>query len=522
MPDFSNSDGDVFLVKLERMIDRGALLSRYSRTSNLDIRDVYLKEFENDSKRGEDFYRRVFLEYGDESVAELVTAQVAIQNVSNILTKIIEEQRIGLSYLEKSSRYVSYSKKSGGAYLFCAPDSIGIPADLAGDYNELCNGLFEFYEQCLSPAQEFFKRKWPKESLLFPDREGNEVLYGALNGQDAESAEKSYRSAIRARALDDLRALLPASTKTNVGISGNGRAFIYLIQRLKSLNLPEARRVADSLYRELSIELPELMNAAINRYGERQISYMSEELEMVNPVEKHQSLPVCSFIDWDREPSSAFRVAAILQFQRTGEDLSTIMREMQNRGYDEVRDLLVKYSSKRSGRRDKVSRAYESCNYFLQVAVNFGAFRDVQRHRFLSISRPPLTPYNGYTVPEFFKSDPATLERFNGLMEEAAKLYGRIRHATGHNVAQYVIPFAYVHPVSINANVRELIHFCELRSTPQSHYDLRNLSRIIYEGIKERTPAVAAGFRFVDTAEYALGRLRAEQRKEIKLRDMDR
>ncbi len=522
MSEFSNSDGDVFLVKLERMIDRGALLSRYSRTSNLDIRDVYHKEFERDSKRGEDFYRRVFLEYGDESVAELVTAQVSIQNVSNILTKLIEEQRIGLSYLEKSSRYVSYNKKSGGSYLFCPPESVGIPMELEEDYRKLCNDLFEFYDRCLLPAQEFFMKSWPKENLLFPDAYGSEVPFSELKGGALETADKSYKSAIRARALDDLRALLPASTRTNLGISGNGRSFIYLIQRLKSMETPEAQRIANSLFRELSEEFPELMNAAVNRYGEKQIQYMKSEAEAINPLGLAQNPPTCRFIDWDQEPSAAYRIAAILRFQETGQDLSSIMDKLNQKGYDEVISILNHYSEKRKGRRDKVPRAFESCQYFLQVAVNFGAFRDVQRHRFLSITRPPLTPYNGYTVPPFFKSDEETLEKFKSLMEQSKALYGRIREKAGHFVAQYVIPFAFVYPVSIVANARELIHFCELRSTPQSHYDLRELSRTIYEGVRERTPVVSGAFRFVDTGEYALGRLRSEQKKELKLRNLER
>ena len=108
---FSNFDKNIFLINLESQLDRGALLSRYSRTASLDIRDLYSKEFENNESRGRDFYRRVFLEYGDESVAELVNIQLSIQNVSNITAKLIEESRIGLSYLEKSSRYVRYRKQ---------------------------------------------------------------------------------------------------------------------------------------------------------------------------------------------------------------------------------------------------------------------------------------------------------------------------------------------------------------------------------------------------------------------------
>lgn len=108
---FSNPDKRVFILKMENQVDRGALLSRYSRTSSLDIRELYRKEFQENPDRGKKFYERVFLEYGDESVAELISIQIGIQGISNIVTKLIEECRVGLSYLEKSSRYVSYEKK---------------------------------------------------------------------------------------------------------------------------------------------------------------------------------------------------------------------------------------------------------------------------------------------------------------------------------------------------------------------------------------------------------------------------
>jgi len=128
---FSNEDRDVFIIKTDRMIDRGALMSRYSRASDPDIRSVFHREFEGNQKRSADFYRRIFLEYGDESIAELVTAQVGIQNVSNVISKVIEEIRIGLSYLEKSTRYVAYDRKVDGHYLFMQAEKIGLSGEAA-------------------------------------------------------------------------------------------------------------------------------------------------------------------------------------------------------------------------------------------------------------------------------------------------------------------------------------------------------------------------------------------------------
>ena len=123
---FSNSDKQLFLINLKSQLDMGALLSRYSRTSNLDIRDLFYREFSENEKRGREFYERVFLEYGDESIAELVNVHMGVQNISNLLVKLIEETRIGASYIEKSSRYVRYDKKVDGKYLYLPFESTGI------------------------------------------------------------------------------------------------------------------------------------------------------------------------------------------------------------------------------------------------------------------------------------------------------------------------------------------------------------------------------------------------------------
>ena len=114
---FSNVDDSVFAVITPKQVDRGALMSRYSR-SDKSMRKIFLDEFLQNENRGEEFYNRVLLEYGDDSVAELGEAQIAIEGLSNIAVKKIEDRRIGLSYLEKSSRYVAWDKKINGEYKF--------------------------------------------------------------------------------------------------------------------------------------------------------------------------------------------------------------------------------------------------------------------------------------------------------------------------------------------------------------------------------------------------------------------
>ena len=291
MDEFSNTDDDVFLVRTRRMIDRGALLSRYSRTATLDIRELYRKEFENDERRGTEFYKKVFIEYGDESVSELVTAQMAIQNVSNVVSKRIEEVRVGLSFLEKSSRYVRYDRKVDGNYLFARPEKIGISGQVAAEYTEVCNLLFSTYAELYEPMLETIRKMYPIEEMDFLSPELKKNLpYGNLTEKDRTIAKKSYDSSVRARSLDDLRFLLPASTLTNIGVSGNGRSYIELIRKLKHSGDIESEALARKIYSELLKEFPGLIENSMSARSE-EIARYEDEVARITAMELHGKVP---------------------------------------------------------------------------------------------------------------------------------------------------------------------------------------------------------------------------------------
>ncbi|MEE8255249.1 MAG: FAD-dependent thymidylate synthase, partial [Nitrosopumilaceae archaeon] len=223
---FSNADDSVFAITTPRQVDRGALMSRYSRTDK-SMRRVFIDEFLKNKNRGEEFYNRILIEYGDDSVAELGSAQIAIEGLSNIAVKKIEDRRIGLSYLEKSSRYVTWNKKVNGKYKFYRDMQI-IKSKFADQYLEACNLDFDVYSKNIEPMIAYVREKYPIEKYTFKDSTGKEKLFSKLKDEiDIKSAQIIYRGSTKAKALDILRGLLPASTLTNVGIIGNGRAFEY-------------------------------------------------------------------------------------------------------------------------------------------------------------------------------------------------------------------------------------------------------------------------------------------------------
>ena len=519
---FSNGDKDVFLVKIDSMIDRGALLSRYSRAASLDIREVYRKEFEGNTARGKDFYKRVFLEYGDESIAELVTAQMAVQNISNILTKAIEDLRVGLSYLEKSSRYVRYDRKVNGRYLYLDPEKAGIPENCREDYISSCDSLFDFYADNYEKALKFYGEKYPIDSIIFNESGVGPQHIDDFDAEERKSAEKSYTSSIRAKALDDLRYILPASTLTNLGISGNGRAFINLIQKLKSTGLPEALKIADSIYAELEQELPELINSAVSKHGMELIRYRKDlsTLQVDLLGQETRKLPEVELMQYDDDQQALKKSLSVFAFSNGKVDLASAFKGISSKRNDELTAIVEKLAALRQNRRHKLHRAFESVTYLFQITTNYGAFRDLQRHRFISINRQPLSDRFGFDMPPFFEETDLK-DEYTSLMSNASEVFRKIEKSSSRSHAQYVIPYAYRYPVSAMMNLREATFFCELRSTPQAHPDLRKIAIDIYGEICRVNPSLGQLMKFVDQGEYSLGRLKSEQSKERKLKDLD-
>ncbi|RMF30756.1 MAG: thymidylate synthase, partial [Candidatus Nitrosothermus koennekii] len=261
---FSNLDKQVFIITTPRQVDRGALMSRYSRSTK-SMRRIFLDEFLNNPSRGEEFYNKVLIEYGDDSVAELGLVQIAIEDISNIAVKTIEDRRIGLSYLEKSTRYVRFDQKVNGRWKYY----IDYTLEKYKEYKEACNLAFEIYSKLIEPMIDYIKSIEPIGSMKFKDSHTNEeVPFVRLKDQeDIRAAERAYNASIRASALDILRFLLPASTLTNLAIAGNARSFEYLLSILYASELGEERNIADMLYDELNRFLPAFFKRVNSRYG---------------------------------------------------------------------------------------------------------------------------------------------------------------------------------------------------------------------------------------------------------------
>ncbi len=517
--EFSNNDRNVFIINLKRQIDRGALMSRYSRAHDLDIRTLWEREFKNNPERGEKFYERVFVEYGDESIAELVNAQVGIQNVSNVVTKIIEEGRIGLSYIEKSSRYVSYLDKRDGRFLYLDAAKAGLPESLWDVYEEGCDFLFETYAAVLKGVTEELYNTYPIEKMKF-EFQGKEYSYDEIKDQYGDIVRKAYESAVRSRGLDEARYLLPSSTLTNVGVSGNARAYIRLLYRLLSSQLPEARNIGMELKNEITPYFTKLIDSMDKDYGKQQLEY-ERSIASSSFIEQEGYFgEEVRLLKFPKDEESGKSLVSAYLFQRSNLDYIAI-EDKVNSSEIKVSPIINELANTRKNRRNKVGREAENLIYSFEISTNFGAFREIQRHRTMTIIRKPLTVKFGYQVPPTVLKNERLLELFKDAMKRSAEIYFKIREYD-MNLAQYAVTFAHIYPIYMVANLRELIYFTELRSTPQAHFDLRRISQNIHRQIEKVNPSISPLFKFVDHNEYPLGRLKAEVRKEKKIKELEK
>ena len=519
---FSNVDDSVFAITTPKQVDRGALMSRYSRT-NKNMRRVFLDEFLKNKNRGEEFYNRVLIEYGDDSVAELGSAQIGIEGLSNIAVKKIEDRRIGLSYLEKSSRYVVWNKKINGKYKFYEELTI-MNSKFADEYIESCNLDFDVYSKYIESMIDYVREKYPIEKYSFKDSSGNNKKFLQLkNETDIKSAYVIYRGSTKAKALDILRGLLPASTLTNVGITGNGRAFEYLLTILFSSDLEEERSLASKIKKELDSTIKSFVRRSDDQYGKILQKYLQSLKNTALSLSKKYArgnIPKNSLtrlVFYEPENKAQDKViAAIFYEQSPSIPFHKILSNVKKMNSNKKNQIIMSFAKLRKNRRHRPPRAFELVNYTFDLINNFGMFRDFHRHRALTLERQLLTTEHGFSMPKEI-----TLlgmdKDYNDCMYKSKEVFEMIRKKYPLQ-AQYVVNFAYNYPYFMHLNLREACHLIELRTIPQGHSDYRKVAQLMYREIKKVHPNLSKILKYVDTKEYDLERFESEKRTEEKKR----
>ncbi len=505
---FTNIDRPVFALRNLPEVVKGALFARYSRSAK-SLRRLFLDEFldqvgggagqrEVGVERAEKLYERVFSEYGDDSVAQLGGVHLACEYSSNILTKVLEWGRL-MAYLEQSTRYVPYTDKIGGRWRYL------VPAELDGHplrqlYVDTLDRAFDTYARWIDPLQDYYRKRFPK----------------------AESdSDFVYRSTIRAKALDSLRGLLPAATQSNVGIYGTGQAYETLLLKMRVHPLQEVRDYGDEMLRELRKVIPAFLKRVdqVDRGGVWS-RYLSETRERTAAVatrllegEQPEARPEVVLSDFDPEGELKVVAAALYSVSALPDDqLMAVARRMTDQ---ERSELLRAYVGERSNRRHKPGRAFERTSYRFDVLTDYGAFRDLQRHRLLTIEWQHLSPVHGYVTPEAIE-EVGAFDDWRRVMDESASLYEGLADAGLRDAASYAVSMSHRVRFYMDANAREAMHIIELRTPPQGHPAYRRVCQQMHEQIAEVAGhrAIAAAMSFVDHSEGESGRLHAERASE--------
>ena len=541
IPFFTNLERSVFGLKLLQEV-AGALFSRYSRSTK-SLRRTFLDEFLGDPelglkdllgaqtsasdnsaalKKARAFYDRVLVGYGDDSVAQLGGAHIACENISNVAAKLLEDARIGIAPLEKSTRYVRFDQKNAaGEYLFYREPRIMSSPHLE-DYLEVMNLLFDTYSRQMEPMLEFVSRSLPIDEMqLRHPTTGKTLSYDEAKGNEKLQrwAETAYRATVRAHACDVLRSYLPAATLTNVGLFGVGQAFEYLLSRLYSHELSEAKELAGAMHSELNQLIPSFVKRA--QFNEYLVSTaaaakaLAKNAVTTSPLKSAEPVML---IDYDAQAEEKI-IAAIL-YSHARQPLAQLRELASKLGADERRKILNEHFSKRRHRRDKPGRAFENVYYTFDVLGNLGLYRDLHRHRILTQERQDFTTVHGYDTPPEIEEAGFKTE-FDHCMKRAAELYERIDREFPSEV-QYVVPFAYKIRWYMKMNLREAVHMCELRTMPQGHPDYRFITQEMWRKIQKVHPALAEAGKFIDWKKYRMGRLQSEMRTEFKKSAMEK
>ncbi len=511
----TSTTSNVFALCNLPEVVKGALFSRYSR-SLLGLRSLLLKEFILNEetafpsitgianareghidaiRKAQNFYDRILDGYGDDSIGELGGTHLALEGISVIATKVIEDCRIGGSPLEKSTRYIYFDQKIDGEYLFYK-EPILMASAYRNLYLETCNALFDTYSQLIPPLTEKLSITFPKEEDISPT---------------------AYHAALRAKVLDCLRGLLPASVLTNLGVFGNGRFFENLCQKLHAHTLVELQDLGKKAHRELSKVIPSFVRRG--ELGHRHQKAHAEYVQHVQsalktlmhrtPVQPtERSTPGVHLVAFD--PDNPAKVAAALLYEHSRSSYDALLAACKSMPPEELSAILDAAAHPRTNRRQKSPRALEYASFTFEIIADYGIYRDLQRHRTLTQERQFLTCDLGYYIPREI-IDTELEGPYRNAMHMASNAFRSISSEFPEE-AQYVVPMAHYIRWSWHINLRALQWICELRSAPQGHPNYRFIAQELAKIVVNVQPCFERFFKFVDWEGYELGRLGQELR----------
>lgn len=510
-PHFTNLDSPVFgLVNLPETV-KGALFARYSRYQGT-LRRLFLDEFvesmplpgeippfeSDEGGRAAELYERIFLGYGDDSVAQLGGMHVAVEWCSNVLTKVLQRPRIG-AYLEQSTRYIAYDApmSEGGGYRYYRDPELG------EGYSAAMDEIFSIYSQTLPHVRAWVDQSFPGDPSPARDR------------------------AIQAKALDLLRGILPAASLSHMGIYASGQTYEQLILHLLAHPLPEARATGQGILDAVQAVMPSFVTRVERpERGGVWVDYLRDrDAAGARWAERLGIDPGSRDAAGDDRPSVRLlhvdgderQLLASLLFEATGVSETATLERLDQLDTTERAQMLAEFVGNRENRRHRPGRGFESLRYRFEIVSDYGAFRDLQRHRMLTVQWQQLTPHLGVGVPA--ELDEAGYgDSARRAYELSEQTWQQLVDAGQPRAAAYALCLGFRIRYILDLNAREAMQLIELRSGREGHPSYRAVAHQMHAEIERVHPTVAAAMTHVDRdSEPRLERILSEMRTQAKL-----
>ncbi|MCX6719658.1 MAG: FAD-dependent thymidylate synthase, partial [Candidatus Staskawiczbacteria bacterium] len=421
-------------------------------------------------EKSAEFHDKWVVGFGHSSIAEHAVISLAIENVSNIATKVIEDARLA-SFTEKSSRYQIFNKDK--LYM---PEVV-MDSELKEIYLDAVNSLMDVYEELTPPMMEFVKQKYPKP---------------------ADQDEKLHNMISKARACDNLRYLLPAAALTNLGMTINTRELEHLIKKLLSHPLKEMQDIGMEMKKNAMEAVPTLIKFANkNNYiveTKKQLKNIAD-WELGREAGNNQAVTI---VDYDKDAVNKLITGILYPYSNLSyEEIAQKVRNLS----ENKKEKIIDETLSRRDRYDQPLRELEHVYYTFDILMDYGAFRDVQRHRMCTQSNQPITVVHGYDLPPEIR-EAGFEDKFKAVVEKSAEAFQKI-YKMFPEEAQYVVPMCFRKRVLITWNLRELHHFISLRSGKKGHASYRRIAQQCWRELNKIQPLLAKYIR-VDMDEMSV------------------
>lgn len=496
---FTNPGGRVTSLTPEaKSVDVAAALSMYSRNQKV-IEDIFVEDIEPGKVKSSDFFSRVFGNYGDDSVAELTGAYLSFSGVSQVLSKVIEDPRIAFSAIEKSTRYVTFAKKDDeGKYQYVREPTI-MKTPFAGLYERLCDYQFDSHVKSFDIVHEWVKEK-------------NPII--------ESETELAFAQSRRAKALDITRGLLPAATKTNIGVFANGRTMENLLVKLFSAPYAESRQVGEESYAELMKVIPDFVSRVkVAKYGQAQIDYLTERDKRMQGLTKEMlgglkpmEVPEVTLVEF---ASMEDQIMSRALYENSDLPLSQINSVVASMGDQERRIVMRAYLGERKDRRHKPGRALEAYPLTFDVLSSYAILRDLQRQRMQSQFKQKLTTKFGYDMPEEIAEN-GLEKKWKDVMSISDDVFRELEEDFPYE-SQYVVPMASNVRWYMSMNPREMFWVGELRTTPQGHPSYRRVVNDMWDKAAKKHPLIFESPIMEKNRKDCKGLVLERQASEIKI-----